>query len=248
MKNEEFITARFHDVKNLGWVKSNRHDKTDIGETFVDCINEIENGLEPHLSAGYKVKDHRMESASYITLFAKSPSFPKRGAIAYLKDKFGTPYDDNPKLNKLHTSVASISHNTYGGNWSFRLINDTESSRIYIAVYTLDHKLIDKTVYYTYDDIKRLLKCKLNDLLYVDAERRLENGDEYFRFTSAEIYSEPSFDRFIEMVDSGEIRYNIRIGCYQSGEKYGKPYDHGSGFRIKEYNIRRLYSTRKRIQ
>lgn len=248
MKNEEFITARFHDVKNLGWVKSNRHSKAEIGETFMDCIKVLEKDPGTCNLAGYEVKDHRMESASYVTLFAKSPSFPKRGAIAYLKDKFGTPYDDNTELNKLHTAVSANSYNTYAGTYSFRLINDRENGRIHLAVYTLDHELIDKTVYYTYDDIKHILNRKLNNLFYAEAERRFENGDEYIRFTSAEIYSEPSFERFLEMVDNGDIRYNIRIGCYQSGEKYGKPYDHGSGFRIKEYNIRRLYSTRKRIQ
>jgi hypothetical protein len=36
--------------------------------------------------------------------------------------------------------------------------------------------------------------------------------------------------------------YDIRIGSYSSGKNYGKPHDHGSGFRIKEHNIIKLYS------
>lgn len=38
-----------------------------------------------------------------------------------------------------------------------------------------------------------------------------------------------------------------RIGSYKSGRNIGKPHDHGSGFRIKEYNICKLYANYEKV-
>lgn len=246
MTNEELIIARFNEVRALGWVKSNRKNNTGIGKTFEDYVGVIENNIDEPDLYGYEIKSHRTESSSYVTLFTKSPSFPK-GANSILKDKYGSEYEDKP-LKKLHTSMFANSYNTYDNRLSFRLINDIKEKKIYIGVYSIDKKqLIDKSAYYTYKDIQKVLSQKLKDLFYVSAERRYENDVEYFCFNKAEIYSNPSFDIFLNMLDNGDIMYDIRIGSYRSGKNYGKAHDHGSGFRIKEDKIKKLYSSHKII-
>ena len=247
MTNEELIIARFNEVKALGWVKSNRKNNTGLGKTFEDYVGVVENNIDEPDLYGYEIKSHRSESASYVTLFTKSPTFPK-GANSILKDKFGTEYDDKP-LKKLHTSMFANSYNTYDNRLSFKLINDTEEEKIYIGVFNIDDKqLIDKTVFYSYQDIRNILRQKLKDLFYVSAERRYENDVEYFNFYKAEIYSNASFDKFLEMLDNGFIMYDIRIGSYGSGKNYGKAHDHGSGFRIKEEHIKDLYLSHRTIE
>lgn len=129
MTNEDLIIARFYEVKALGWVKSNRKNNTGIGKTFEDYIGVVENNVDEPDLYGYEIKSHRTESASYVTLFTKSPSFPK-GANSILKDKFGSEYEDKP-LKRLHTSMFANSYNTYDNRLSFKLINDTEEERIY---------------------------------------------------------------------------------------------------------------------
>lgn len=129
------------------------------------------------------------------------------------------------------------------GKYSFRLRHDKVKKQIYICVYTVDGKtLLDDTVYYTYDDIEAALTHKLNSLFYVKAVcGHTANGDETFLFNSAEIYTGPSLEKFLKMLDAGEIMYDIRMGAYQSGKKKGKPHDHGSGFRIRQSDICKLY-------
>ena len=84
MTNKEKIIQAFFQVKSMGWVRSHRSNNTGIGKTFEDCIGVIENNLnEPDLF-GFEIKAHRGASASYVTLFTKSPSFSS-GANAYLK-------------------------------------------------------------------------------------------------------------------------------------------------------------------
>ena len=97
MENKDFIISKFKEVKSLEYVPSNRANNTGIGKTFEDYIGVVENNLDEPDLAGFEIKSHRGASCSYVTLFTKSPSCPKR-ANAYLKDKFGTPYEDAPYL------------------------------------------------------------------------------------------------------------------------------------------------------
>ena len=46
----------------------------------------------------------------------------------------------------------------------------------------------------------------------------------------------------------GEIMYDIRMGAYSSGRNYGKPHDHGSGFSIREHNIKKLYEYSEEVE
>jgi hypothetical protein len=248
MTNKEKIIEAFYKVKALGWIESHRSNNTGIGKTFEDCIGVLENNFsEPDLF-GFEIKSHRTESLSYVTLFTKSPSYPAKGANAYLKDKFGEYYP-NCNLKKLHTSIFANSYNSYVGKFSFKLVHKPKEERIYIGVFTLGgYEELDSTVYYTYSDIEVALKDKLNSLFYVKAQRKQNAcSKEYFYFDSAEIYTVPSLHKFLEMLDKGLIMYDIRMGIYSSGKNYGKPHDHGSGFRIKEENLYQLYDEKEII-
>ena len=248
LENKDFIISKFKEVKSLEYVPSNRANNTGIGKTFEDYIGVVENNLDEPDLAGFEIKSHRGASCSYVTLFTKSPSFPKR-ANAYLKDKFGTPYEDAPSINSLHTSMFANSYNTYMKKYSFKLLNNPVAKTILIGVFDLNTKeLLDCSVGYTYQDIQKALTKKLKNLLYVTAQTKKEGGKELFYFNKADIYTEPSFERFISLLTDGKIMYDIRIGSYKSGPKYGMPHDHGSGFRILEANIRLLYSDHETIE
>lgn len=241
--NKAFIIEQYKKVKAHGYLPSNRRNNTGIGKTFEDYIGVEENNLDEPDLAGFEIKSHRAESESYVTLFTLAPSFPKR-ANAYLLSSFGVPNEDNPIVKKLHTSMFADHINTFMEKLSFKLINDREQKQIRIAVCELGtDKIIDQSVGYTYDDVEAHLAKKLKNLFFVSAERtKDEDGKEYFFFNQAEIYTQPSMDNFLKLIDEGEIMYDIRIGSYKSGKKMGKPHDHGSGFRIKEGNICKLYA------
>ena len=139
MTNKEKIISKFRAVKELGYVKSRRRNNTGIGKTFEDYVGVVENNYDEPDLFGYEIKSHREAAQSYITLFTKSPSFP-RGANAKLKDKYGSPYEDNPDLKKLHTSMFANKKNSYGNKYAFQLINNREERCIYIAVYSQKKK------------------------------------------------------------------------------------------------------------
>lgn len=209
----------------------------------------MENNLDKPDLAGYEIKSHRELSQSYSTLFTKAPSFPK-GANAYLKDRFGIPYENNSNLKRLHTSMFADKTNTYAGKYAFRLINDRANKRILIAIYSLNtKKLIDASCGYTYEDLEKRLNKKLKNLFFVKAKTKTKkDGKECFYFYEAAIYEKFSFDNFLKLLDKGLIMYDIRIGSYQSGKNIGKAHDHGSGFRILEKNLCKLYSEKEIVE
>lgn len=247
--NKQFIVERFKEVKSLGFVKSKRSNNTGIGKTFEDYVGVVENNLEEPDLAGFEIKSHRTVSSNYVTLFTKAPTFPK-GANRFLRDSFGTPYEENPELKKLHTSMFATKFNSYNGQYSFRLRNDRQEKRLIISVHEIDtHRLINDAVGYSYDSIRKVLEKKLRQLFYVSAERRYDDkGVEEFHFNHAEIYTNPSLEKFLDLIDNGLIMYDIRIGSYGSGKMYGKPHDHGAGFRILEGNLHLLYEHKENVE
>ena len=70
---------------------------------------------------------------------------------------------------------------------------------------------------------------------------------EHFHFNRAEIFTNPTLQRFLKLIDGGVIMYDVRIGSYGSGRNYGKAHDHGSGFRILEKNIHMLFENHETI-
>jgi hypothetical protein len=245
--NKDLMIQRFKAVQALGFIPSNRIHDTGIGKTFEDYVGVVENNSEQPDFAGFEIKAHREASNSYITLFTKAPEFPIK-ANAYLLERFGAASESNSNLKELHTSLFATRFNTYRGIYSFRLLNDKDAKQIRIGVYDIDSKgRIDCSVGYSYAQIEKKLHDKLKDLFYVSAERKMEDGIELFHFNKAEIYSNPSLNKFLSLLDRGLIMFDIRIGSYKSGKSFGRPHDHGSGFRIKEEDIKLLFDQREDV-
>lgn len=245
--NKELIIEKFHEVEQLGFIPSNRHNNTGIGKTFEDYIGVVENNIDEPDLYGFEVKSHREQASSYVTLFTKAPVFPSR-ANAFLRDNFGLPYDEKPELKRLHVSMFATKATLAYSRYNFKLINDRAGSALRIGIFEpSSNTLLDMSAGYTYDSLARALKRKLKNLFYVTAETKTIDNKEFFHFNHAEIFTEPSLENFLQLIDSGVIMYDIRIGSYKSGKMYGKAHDHGSGFRILEHNIHLLFENHESI-
>ncbi len=246
--DKDLIIERFKQVEKLGFVPSNRRHNTGIGKTFEDYVGVVENNIDEPDLFGFEIKSHRELASSYVTLFTKAPVFPQQ-ANAYLKDHYGQPYLDKPDLKKLHISMFASKYTLAYEQYNFRLINDRKNEVIKIGVFAPeDNRLIDDSVGYTYECLEEVLKKKLKNLFYVSAETAIVGDKEHFHFNRAEIFTNPSLERFVKLIDDGVIMYDIRIGSYGSGRNYGKAHDHGSGFRILEKNIHLLFENHECIE
>jgi hypothetical protein len=244
MKDITKIKGEFERIKSMGWILDRRPNNRDggIGNTFEDLLGVDENNLKDPDFGLFEVKTQRQVTSSYITLFSRVPSYPK-GVNKYLKDHYGEVRDNNfPELKKLYASL-------FGNRWSkvyekqnMRLRVDQHKNKVFLEVANLDHNLLERNIYWDFEDLEQASK-KLNDVWVIYAENRKKDEERYYKYNNSDIYLNFDFSKFISSIDNGEIMFDLRMGVHKSGKNYGKPHDHGSGFRIKGINMKNIYSS-----
>ena len=240
MENTEKTIREFEKIKKLGFVKSNRVKNKDggIGNTFEDYLGVEENNLKDPDFEGFEIKTQRELTSSYITLFSKSPSFPK-GANAILKDKFGEVRDSNfPDLKKLYASIFGNKWSNIYGKYFMKIHVDYDKQRVYLHV--KDGEIIYNEVYWKFEHLKKGLN-KLDKLFVVSAEQKTIESVYYYHYNKGTVYLDINFYEFLKILEEGYIQFDIRMGVYKSGKNYGKPHDHGSGFRIRKESLSGLF-------
>lgn len=241
-QKKQKIIDEFNRIKELGFIKSNRPNNKDggIGNTFEDYLGVTENNLRDPDFEGFEIKSKRQMNASYMTLFSKSPSHP-RGANALLKDRFGEIRDDKfPDLCKLYASIFGHRDSlVYGKNYMTMNVDRT-NERLYLHVTNVDSGEVFDEVYWDFEDLRRA-SSKMKSLFVVFAEQKLIDDVYNYHYNEAIIYLGFSFDNFINCIEDGSIMFDMRMGVHSSGKNYGKPHDHGSGFRIAKSNINKLF-------
>jgi len=232
----------FLSIKKKGFVLSHRIHDTGIGKTFEDYMNILENN---NFMADYKgvleLKSSREFSVSMMTLFTKAPSNPPK-VNTYLRERYGEPDSDSDGLKTIHTTFSSLKFNTYIKRLGFKLEVDRKAKKIYILIKDLaSERIVDRDVFYTFDDIAYILENKCKYIAYISAEPKKEGEKEFFHFKKAVLLSGLSPEKFIDMVEAGLILYDIRMGVFRSGKNKGKTHDHGSGFRVLKQNIDKVF-------
>jgi hypothetical protein len=237
MNYNQFL-ERIRQIKEMGYVKSNRSGDTGIGKTIEDLLGITENNIAGPDFDIYELKSGRKDSSSMLTLFTKAP-MPK-GANKSLLEVFG--YEQRKKQNRnqlhvtdymntavvhehqlstrekeLHVTVDSKSINSIG------LTLKVKENRIYIAN--------DKNVlaYYQENALREAFEKKYGKkAIYVLADSKKVDGTELFWFNEAYLLEGFSFEKFSSLVRDGIIKLDLRIGHYPDG----RPHDHGTGFRV----------------
>jgi len=245
MKNFKIINE-FHRIKELGFIKSNRKHNTGIGKTFEDYLGVAENNLKDSDFEGFEIKSQRFLSDSKVTLFTKSPSFPKR-ANNYIRDKYGEFDETFPDKKFIHSSFYANRYNTYLDKYGFKIHMKENERKMYLLIKDLKKNIIlENEIYYKFDDIEKSIK-KLNKLFVVTAETKTIRDLEHFHYTKAEVFINFKSDLFWDYIKNGIIQYDIRIGIYKSGKKIGTQHDHGSGFRINRGKLPELFENSFKI-
>jgi len=231
----------FEKVRRAGFIESHRSHNTGIGKTFEDLVNVVENNKqEVDYLDELELKSSRELSQSMVTLFTKSPSHPPQ-ANTLLRLKFGK---DEGGLKTLRTTLSGDKFNTFVQRYGFKLEVNEKERRIYILIKDLrSDTLIDFDCYYTFEDLKKIIEKKCQNIAFVTAKIRKANEKEFFHFEKAVLLTGLTFDKFLKAIKEGHIFYDIRIGVYKTGKNKGKTHDHGSGFRIRKNSIKKVFKT-----
>lgn len=237
----EFIEI-FNNVKNKGFIETHRSGNTGIGKTFEDCCNIVENNLDIADYKDIEIKSQRNYTGSFITLFTKAPTYPKK-ANTTLRKKYGSPDKQIPDMKVLHTSIFATSFNTHKSGYGFKIEIDYTNEKIKLLIKDLSSStIIDDTVYWSFNNIKEIIDTKLQYIAFIQAETKNINEKEFFHFNKMVLLSEFNFPKFLKLLEEGLIMFDIRIGIYRKGKSIGKTHDHGSGFRISKRSLNKAFN------
>jgi hypothetical protein len=239
-KVTESFKRDFQIIKEKGWIESHRIHDTGIGKTFEDLIGIVENN---NLLTDYKdvleIKSSREFAQSMITLFTDAPTNPKK-VNSILREKYGQK-DAEFMVKIIHSTFSAVKFNSFVEKFGFKLEVDETNQKIFIKIKDLRSGELDKLeIYYTFEDLKKIIEKKCKYIAYIKAQSKKEDGKEFFKFNNAALLSGLTFEKFINCVKRGLIVYDIRLGVYRSGKNKGKPHDHGSGFRILKNNLNKI--------
>ena len=244
MSNIEKLRNEFFRVRSLGFLPNNRPNNTDggIGNTFEDHLGVVENNLRDPDFEGFEVKSKRMLNSSYLSLFSKSPSHPKK-ANSILKDRFGEQRDEEfADLKKLYASIFGNKYSTVYGKYNMKLEIDRELEILKLIIKDLDMNTLYDEAHWTFTDLMRA-SSKMNKLWVVYADESKIDGKLHFHYKESEVFLDFNFDKLLNNIENGGIMFDLRMGVHHTigSKNYGKPHDHGSGFRVKKENIKELF-------
>ena len=231
----------------MGYIPNVKQDSNDggAGNTFEEYLGVKENNLKEPDFEGFEVKTKKnfLKSNSPVSLFTLKPSSPDDGDN-YMRTNWGVPDSRFENVLCFRTSL-------YANRWSvvykqnkFRVEVNRKEEKIYIVKATLDEKVTDRNVYWTFEDVHKGAK-KLRNMFLVDADSKKIDGKDCFHYTSATVFMDYRGDQnFIDLLSEGLIRYDNRLGVHgPNTEKAGTPHNHGGGFRLDKKYIHKLYNT-----
>jgi len=228
----EFV-EKFSVITKQGWIQTHRSGPTGIGKTLEDLLEIQENNFDEPDFGNYELKAMRSSATSMLTLFTKTPKPPR--VNAKLLDDYGFAtenYDNGKKV--LHTTLLATRPSELGNTGKSLQVKCGDNQ-----IFIIDHTGKEVAYWNSNELEKAFLKKYKYRLVHAYADSKGEGKEEQFKFhTALELY-DFSFENMITLLREGIIKVDIRIGQYSNG----KPHDHGTGFRIQEKYLDRMFKS-----
>lgn len=235
------LIDKFMDIKSRGWICSTRPNHTGIGKTFEDLLGKKEDNLSQPDYKGIEIKTKRQFSNSYTSLITKSPEGNGKNQNTRLRLTYGHIETDG-KHQTLHTSLFANRKTIFFNTYQFKIDVNRQEEKVYIEVYDMNDKLLEKEVHWKFSVMKDKLMKKLKKMALIYGDSKKIDHTEYFKFEKIEVYDFINFEKFLSALEAGKIMIDLRIGYYKSGKNFGKTHDHGTGFRIKATDMLELFT------
>jgi hypothetical protein len=257
---DELIEA-IRKVSAKGWIRSvkntidTRNDGA-VGNTLEVQLGLKENNLPIPNMREWELKGQRLHTSSLVTLKHIEPS-PQGSKIVttillplygWKHKEAGKKYPDTEKSFRSTTSVTSYT------NRGFRLVLDRQEGKLRFVFDASQADTTDKEIsswlesvkqrvglgplnpepYWGLDDLRYEIGAKVKNCFYVVADRKVEQGQEFFKYVKLLVLSDFSFDGFLTCIEEGVVLvdFDARTG-----------HNHGTKFRIRQNNWYKLYKS-----
>lgn len=229
------LRSRLQQLDAEGFVPSERSGATGIGHTLESRLGLAENNLPiPDIGGRVEVKATRANTTNkLITLFTFNRAvwkFKNKDLV----ERWGY-FDEKRDRLALYTTVSAKEMNALG----FQLSVSEDTNHLYMTHMPSETLLATWDMYY----IVGKFVTKFERMLFVHADSKRDGRKEFFHYNEAEILSEPSSLTFRYGFANGIVTIDIRMYLRSSGSAR----NHGTGFRILEHNLPRLFGSADRI-
>jgi len=257
---KEDLIKRICEISKNGWHKSvkktiNARNDGAVGNTLEKLLGLEENNLPIPNMQEWELKGQRSQTRSLVTLKHIEPS-PRGLKIVvnrllphygWKHKEAGKKYKDDEKSFRSTTSATGYT------NRGFRLILDRSQCKLRFVfdakqadvsdpdikgwLKSVEERVglgpLDPEPYWGLKDLEFEIGSKVKNCLYVVADTKVDNNQEFFRYVKLYVLSGFSFNNFLECIENGEVLvdFDARTG-----------HNHGTKFRIKQNCWYKLYA------
>lgn len=255
---KEELIQELKRITELGWVKNNRKGNVGgIGNTLEDLLGIAENNLPIPNATEWELKTQRLNTSSLTTLFHIEPS-PR--ALKFVPEVLLPSYgwlhkDADRKYPANEMSFRQTISGLTPSDRGFMVKVDRAGKRVVIS---FDHTKVstkhstwfekvrdtvglaelDPQPYWGFNDLEHKAGTKLLNCFYVQAETKLIDKEEYYRYSRISMLQKFDFYAFLQQIESGNIYvdFDARTG-----------HNHGTKFRLKQNCFPFLYASHEII-
>ena len=219
------------ELRDMGFVSSERMGPTGIGHTLEKWLNISENNLPiPDIGGRTEIKATRNTTNNLITLFTFNRAAWKVHQAEVVK-RWGY-FDAVRNRQALYSTVSALAANPQG--LQAYLPDDSE------MVCVIDSKTNEVVASWDLFNIVGKFMSKFERLLLVHADVRQREGREEFHFNQAHLLTEPNSKQCRDSFMKGKALIDIRMHLKPSGASR----NHGTGFRVYEKDLPNLFGSR----
>lgn len=248
----DLLRGKLEEIKGMGWIRNQRPGNAGgVGNTLEDLLDVAENNLQIPDFGEWELKTQRADTGSLLTLFHTEP-MPRAARIVpqILLLKYGWPHSEAGTTYPANErSFRQTINATAYSDRGFRVNVDNNSQTVFID---FDFSRIDDrhaewrasvesrigtgdvnpNPFWTFREIEEKLSSKINNLMYIRADRKTEGGEEFFKYNQMEAYVDPTLERFLSLIKDGIIYvdFDARTG-----------HNHGTKFRMRPARKTDLY-------
>jgi len=241
MKNILKLNEEFKRIKKLGFTKTILNGSGGVGRTFEYLLGKSVDVSDNPDYEGIEIKCRRSYTKALISLFNATLD-SEENAINKIVNKYGYPDYMLRSCKVLSAKFNSKEKTRVGFNYKFSLKVNRNEEKIMLLVYDKNDNLIDDTYSWSFKLLEQKLAKKLKLLAIVLASRKFVDNIEYFHYLTIRFYELKEFNHFIDLLDSGDIWIEMKVGVYHSGDRIGIINDKGTSFKIEYNNIEKLFT------
>lgn len=236
------LIYNFKKIAKKGYIKSTSKSFGSVGITFEKELNKKADSLYFPDYYGIEIKCTSRFSRYPLFLFTVAfdgPNFPE---IERIVSKYGWPDKDYPDKNVLFTKLHCKEKTIVNNKYKFRLGFGKSIDKMFLYVFDLKNKLIEKESFVYLQSLYNHLCLKLQKLALIHASTKKINDSKYFRYYSIDIYELISFEKFIELLKKDELEISLISRISKSGEDAGRYRNKNLVFSIKKDKIDKLFN------